>query len=120
MKAKINIDNSFGGPYTEEFLEKNGQLVADWLLTNEIPNADLLKPILEDNVWIEGATEEDFNNRKEQSLLKLKQEQFNELQPTDFYFIRKLETGAEIPQSVLDERTTIRLKYQNLENDIKW
>jgi hypothetical protein len=124
MKAKINIDNSFGGFYTQEFLETNilnvvnGQLVSEWILTDKIPSTDLFIPIFDNGQWIEGATEEDFNNKKEQSILQLKQQQFAELQPTDFYFIRNIETGVEIPQSVLDERTAIRLKYQELENSV--
>jgi hypothetical protein len=116
MKAKINIDNSFGGLYTEEFIE-NRQL--DWNFTDELPSTDLFIPIFNNGQWIEGATEEDFNNKKEALISELKRQQFSELQPTDFYFIRNIETGAEIPQSVLDERNAIRLKYQELENDLK-
>jgi len=117
MKARINLDNSLGGIYTDEFIEKS-ELVSNWNLTDNLPSTDLFIPIFDNGQWIEGATEEDFNKKNEVLISQLKQQQFQELQPTDFYFIRNIETGVEIPQSVLDERTAIRLKYQELENNI--
>jgi len=40
-----------------------------------------------------------------------KQEQFFELQKTDWYIIRNIETGVEIPAEILEEREAIREKY---------
>jgi hypothetical protein len=123
MKAKINTDNSFGGLYTEEFIESNiyrevnGELVSEWVLINELPDSDLYIPIFENGQWIEGATEEDFNNKKEALISELNRQQHAEMLPTDFYFNN--DWKKEIPQAILDERSAIRLKYQELENDIK-
>lgn len=40
--------------------------------------------------------------------------QYKELEPTDWYFIRKQETGEPIPEIILNERLAIRSKYENL------
>ena len=43
--------------------------------------------------------------------------QYIELKPTDWYVIRKADTGEEIPQEIIDLRNGIRLKYNNLKNN---
>lgn len=40
--------------------------------------------------------------------------QYKELEPTDWYFIRKQETGEPISEIILNERLAIRSKYENL------
>ena len=40
-----------------------------------------------------------------------KQMQYQELLPTDWYFVRKFETGVEVPNEILIERQAIRDKY---------
>ena len=40
--------------------------------------------------------------------------QYKELEPTDWYFIRKQETGEDVPEIILNERLAIRSKYENL------
>jgi len=44
---------------------------------------------------------------------------FNELQLNYWYFIRKKETGQDVPKIVLDQRKFIRSKYNNLIKFIK-
>ena len=39
-----------------------------------------------------------------------KQEQFKELQKTDWYIIRNIETGVEVPAEILEERAAIRAR----------
>lgn len=112
MKVKINTDNSYGGFYSDDSINDG------WNMTIEIPNPNLLMPFFHNGKWIEGAKEQDFNNKKQALISELKQQQFNELRPTDFYFIRCLETGVEVPKSVTDERTAIRLKYKDLEDNL--
>jgi len=41
-------------------------------------------------------------------------EQFNELQPTDWYFVRKVELGIDVPDEIILERLAIRKKYDDL------
>ena len=48
------------------------------------------------------------SNYDEKELNKL---QYEELKPTDWYFIRQLETGEEIPEDIMVERDLIRKKY---------
>jgi len=44
-------------------------------------------------------------------LASQKQNQFFELQKTDWYIIRNVETGVEVPAEILEEREAIREKY---------
>lgn len=66
MKARILSNNLHGGNYTTDFLDKykekliNGQLVKDWILTEVLPNENLLKPFWNGTKWIEGATPEEI------------------------------------------------------------
>lgn len=41
-----------------------------------------------------------------------KQLQYQELLPTDWYFVRQIETGIEVPAEILLQRTEIREKYK--------
>ena len=80
----------------------------DNLWTFEEP-VNLISPIWNETEWNEGATVEDLdeiNKSKKQSC-------YIELLQTDWYFIRKAETGQDIPQAILDERAEIRLKYNS-------
>ena len=46
----------------------------------------------------------------------LNQMQFDELQPTDWCFIRQIETGIEVPKEILEQRQAIRDKYSQMKN----
>lgn len=50
---------------------------------------------------------------------QLNAQQYDELKPTDWYFVRKSELGIEVPQEILDERDSIRKKYNDLKANIK-
>lgn len=50
---------------------------------------------------------------------QLNKMQYNELQHTDWCFIRKSELGIEVPQEILDERDSIRKKYNDLKANVK-
>lgn len=50
---------------------------------------------------------------------QLNKMQYNELQTTDWYFVRKVELGIEVPQEILDERDSIRKKYNDLKANVK-
>lgn len=41
-----------------------------------------------------------------------KQLKYQELLPTDWYFVRQIETGIEVPAEILLQRTEIREKYK--------
>lgn len=49
---------------------------------------------------------------------QLNQMQYSELKSTDWCFIRKSELGIEVPQEILDERDSIRKKYNDLKKDL--
>lgn len=50
---------------------------------------------------------------------QLNEMKYNELQLTDWCFIRKSELGIEVPQEILDERDSIRKKYNDLKANVK-
>jgi hypothetical protein len=58
---------------------------------------------------------EQLNQKKIQELKKL---QYEELLPTDWYFVRLIEKNITIPEEILNEREQIRIKYNNLINEI--
>ena len=64
--------------------------------------------------WVEGASSEELQLADQQRIKNLKLDCYNELVPTDWYFIRKQETGQDVPQNILDERAEIRQKYNIL------
>lgn len=49
----------------------------------------------------------------ENEIQRQKQLQYQELKPTDWYFIRRLDTGQEIPAEVLQLRQEIRDRYNS-------
>jgi hypothetical protein len=48
----------------------------------------------------------------------LKKSQYDELQPTDWYFVRKVELGIDVPNDIILERLAIRKKYDDLKTDL--
>lgn len=52
-------------------------------------------------------TREDLNNM-----------QFDELLPTDWYLIRKIELGIEMPDNIVLERSAIREKFKKLKSNL--
>lgn len=77
---------------------EEGIILENWLrLGNE--------PIIFD-----GTSEEIAEQELEQQKI-LKQQQYEELLPTDWYVVRFMETGVEIPEDILKLRKQIREKY---------
>ena len=80
----------------------------DELWTLEQP-INLIFPIWNETEWNEGATQEDLD-----IIIKSnKQSCYIELLETDWYFIRKAETGIEVPSEILQQRAEIRAKYNS-------
>lgn len=79
-----------------------------WTLINPI---NFIIPVFNGTEWIESANEEQVSQAQADTIKFLKEECYKELFPTDWYFIRKAETGVDVPQSILDERAAIRAKY---------
>ena len=116
MIARI-VNNELSGIYTNDFILKNqdkvinGQLVSEWQLTEVLPNETLLKPIWNGSEWIEGATQEEIAEQELEKQKILKQQQYEELLPTDWYVIRFIERGIEIPEEIKIQRQAILDKY---------
>jgi len=94
-----------------EFIGFTGVEPIDSLWTNIPYIESFIKPKFNINLWIEGATPEEL---AEAVIEKNKQKDlacYNELLKTDWYFIRKQDTGEEIPQYIIDERNLIRQIY---------
>lgn len=104
--------------YTQEFLDFKGSEISNWNLTDILPSSDLLIPIWNDEQWIEGITETELKVIKQNKIDELNKLQFDELLVTDWYIIRKLDIGTEIPLEIVNQRNEIRLKYNNLRNEI--
>lgn len=51
---------------------------------------------------------------KTEAIDKLKKECYNELALTDWYFVRKIDIGAEVPKEIIEQRNEIRKKYNDL------
>lgn len=49
---------------------------------------------------------------------QLNEMQYNELKSTDWYFVRKVELGVEVPNEVIEDRLAIRKKYDDLKKDL--
>tara|TARA_R100000773_G_C4193893_1_gene98767 strand:- start:128 stop:583 length:456 start_codon:yes stop_codon:yes gene_type:complete len=60
-----------------------------------------------------------LSEMKENAVKNLKSQANSELAKTDWYVVRKCDTGAEIPQDIIDARAAIRTKVDNKEEEIK-
>ena len=101
---RYNAENKYIG-VTET--EPNDNL---WTF-NEPEN--LIIPIWNLTEWNEGASTEELAQALQELNKQKDFECYNELLKTDWYFIRKQDTGQDIPQSLIAERNAIRLKYQH-------
>lgn len=54
---------------------------------------------------------------KTEAIDKLKKECYNELSLTDWYFVRKIDIGVEVPKEIIEQRNEIRKKYNDLINE---
>lgn len=117
MKIRI-VNSEYRGIYTDNFITQNldnvvnGQLVSEWQLTDILPNESFIKPIWNDSEWIEGATPKEIEEQQLEQQKLLKQQQYEELLPTDWYVVRYMETGVAIPEEILQQRQEIRNKYK--------
>jgi len=59
-------------------------------------------------------SEEEIQEIKEEEIQQLKKLQYEELKLTDWYYIRRIDTGEEVPLEVEESRNLIRLKYNSL------
>lgn len=55
---------------------------------------------------------------KSEKINKLKSMAGGQLSQTDWYIVRNADTGAEVPQSIKNERATIRTKSDSIETEI--
>ena len=113
MKARI-LENGKCILLDQEFLDFKGAEIDNWNLTEVLPSSNLLIPIWNGSEWIESITPEDIASRKIERNLELNKLQYAELKVTDWAFIRKSDTGDEIPIEIVNERNEIRLKYNKL------
>lgn len=81
-------------------------------------NGGFINPIWNGLEWIEGAIEEEIAEANKLKIKDLKNQQYQEMQPTDWYYTRFLETGQEVPLEIISLRQDIRNKYDNLINEI--
>lgn len=58
------------------------------------------------------ATPEEIQEQENQLKQQQKQQQYEELLPTDWYVVRYMETGVAIPEEILQQRRLIREEYK--------
>lgn len=77
---------------------------------------------LEDNKYyytvIQKTWSESLDELKEQKLIRLKNYTNNKLSLTDWYYIRQLDRGIEVPQEIEDERAIILNNHNDQEIEI--
>ena len=66
----------------------------------------------------EKENEDFFKANNKVTIEQLNNQQFEELQPTDWYFVRKVELGIDVPNDIILERLAIRKKYDDLKTDL--
>ena len=103
--AKINTNMSFGGNFYEKDIEEGVTY------TEGIYDKNLLKPIWNGTEWVESITPEEIAEQELEKQKILKQQQYEELLPTDWYVIRFIERGIEIPEEIKIQRQAILDKY---------
>jgi hypothetical protein len=111
IKARIDKNGYFISNYTPENVQEG------WVMVDAY-NGNFIKPKWDGNEWVEGASVQDIAQWKASKISALKIEQFNELQQTDWYIIRQVDTGEQVPEHVQKERTDIRLKYESLISNV--
>ena len=84
----------------EPVFDSSTQVLGDWKETDTAIVRDVRKK-----------TKKEIDANLAAVLENQKQEQFFELQKTDWYIIRNVETGVEVPTEILEEREAIREKY---------
>jgi len=93
------------------FIGLTGAEPADSLWTNIEYVDSFIKPMFINGSWIEGATPGELAEALIEENKQKDLDCYNELLKTDWYFIRKQDTGEDIPQYIIDERNAIRLLY---------
>lgn len=56
----------------------------------------------------------EINLVKNEAIEQLKKDCYNELALTDWYFVRKIDIGIDVPNEVIEQRNEIRKKYNDL------
>jgi hypothetical protein len=116
MKASITLQSLF----TQDFLNKNPHIVIDDLidyLEPEFFNPETQK--IATIISVNGVathevidlTPKEIAEQENQQKQELKRQAHEELLPTDWYIVRFIERGIEIPEEILQQRQEIRNKY---------
>jgi hypothetical protein len=111
IKAKIDKDGYYISNYTPEHVQEG------WIMV-EAYDGNFINPKWDGNQWVEGASVQDVAQWKAAKIGSLKIDQYNELQPTDWYIIRQVDTGEPVPENIQQERASIRAKYDELINQL--
>lgn len=74
-------------------------------------------PIIVDGDYVTELVSTEGENDK-LTVDQLNEMQYNELKSTDWYFVRKVELGVEVPNEVIEDRLAIRKKYDDLKKDL--
>jgi hypothetical protein len=91
------------------------QSINSVLVTEE--NSQFVKPIansVDFTEVVEGATKEEIDEINNQKIEELNKMQFKELSKTDWVYIRERELQIEVPIEIIEERKSIREKYNKL------
>jgi len=87
--------------------------------TNIAPSFTNLKEFWNGSAWVESATEEEIDFYNQEQIKIINQNQYDELQPYDWYFTRLVRKGIEVPKEIVDITNRIDEKYKTLKEKYK-
>lgn len=108
-KARIVNGEDFGGIYNTQYFIDNPELTSDWVLTEVLPEVDLLVKKWNGTTWIEGATSEEIVESKRDLIESIDNEYTTKISNLMRKSIEQfISDGTPIPQNILDERNLLR------------
>lgn len=107
IKARIDNEGYFISNYTPDRVQD------DWIMVEQY-TGEFIKPKWDGTKWVDTANDVEKTDDVARKINILKNEQFAELQPTDWYIIRQMDTGEPVPEHIRKQRACIRTKYNAL------
>ena len=107
MKAETLAEAGFKDVVTPTFDSRIEELSAIYL-DGDVYTYDVIERPIKDTLA----------ELKSNKIIQLKSMSGGQLSQTDWYIVRNADTGAEVPQSVKDERAAIRTKSDSIEAEI--
>ena len=109
MEISTHVNGYFAGNYSRIKYVPANKTVCEVFYDGNFYNA-----FYNGTEWIEKATAQEIEEANKSTVQNLNLQQYQELLSTDWYYIRYVETGQEVPLEIKQQRQEIREKYNNL------